>query len=157
MFLRHQYTKSEPGRLLNVMQLACPFCRRKPDHHTLSRYNPRAMALGGLKDALEDRRHYYAWCIECGFAKPAFERVCCNEGRLPPVRGFRCPDCIQISEARIVEIQAAEEEEARALGRQYAVRKELRKLKPIRVTKCPSCNTPIEKVCFCGRSHYHFL
>jgi hypothetical protein len=113
------------------MQLACPFCRRKPDHHTLSRYNPRAMALGGLKDALEDRRYYYAWCIECGFAKQAYERVCCNDGRLPPVRGFRCQECIQISERRVAELQAAEEAEMRVLGAQYAFRKDFRKTEPI--------------------------
>jgi hypothetical protein len=130
------------------MQLACPFCRRKPDHHTLSRYNPRAMALGGLKDALEDRRYYYAWCIECGFAKQAYERVCCNDGRLPPVRGFRCQECIQISERRVAELQAAEEAEMRVLGAQYAFRKDFRKTEPIRVTVCPSCDVPVEKVCF---------
>jgi hypothetical protein len=145
---RRQYGKSQPGRLLNIMQLACPFCRRRPNHRTLSLYNPRAMALGGLKDALEDRRHYYAWCIECGFAKQAFERACCNEGPLPPIRGFRCQACIQITEASIMEIQATEEADQGGLERQYAFRKELRKMKPIKVTRCPSCNTPIEKVCF---------
>ncbi|KDR78368.1 hypothetical protein GALMADRAFT_95057 [Galerina marginata CBS 339.88] len=160
--LREWYSKSEPGKLLNVMQLACPFCRRRPDHRTLSRYNPQAMALGGLKEALEDRQYYYAWCIECGFAKQAYERVCCNEGRLPPLRGFRCQECIQLSEARIVEIQNAEEAEAQALGQQYVFRKELRKVKPIRITKCPSCNTPVEKIdgcnhitCTCGQHFCH--
>jgi hypothetical protein len=108
------------------------------------------MALGDLKDALEDRQHYYAWCIECGFAKPAFERVCCNEGRLPPIRGFRCPACIQITETHIADTQAAEEREAKHVIWEHTVRKAFERLPPAKFIKCPSCGTPIEKVCSCS-------
>jgi hypothetical protein len=75
------------------MQLACPFCRRKPDHKTLSRYNPQALALGGVQEAIADRGWFYAWCLSCGFAKRVFERVCVNGDRLPHVQDFRCEEC----------------------------------------------------------------
>ncbi|KAJ6600943.1 hypothetical protein DFH09DRAFT_1355223 [Mycena vulgaris] len=43
------YGKNEPGKLLNMMQFTCPFCRGKPTVKLLVRYNRRAVALGGCK------------------------------------------------------------------------------------------------------------
>src|ERR1700722_20335838 len=87
-----KYGKSEPGKLLNLMQLACLFCRRIPTVKTLARYNPRAATLGGLQQAIDDRRSFYAWCRICGFAKQAYERVCCNGDRVPVIENFLCQD-----------------------------------------------------------------
>jgi hypothetical protein len=115
-----KYGKSEPGKLLNLMQLACPFCRRKPTVKTLARYNPRATTLGGLQQAMDDRRFFYAWCITCGFAKQSYERVCCNEERLPMVENFRCRDCTPDRSPRVNPIG--------------------------RVTDCPTCGVAVEKV-----------
>lgn len=94
------------------------------------------MALGGLKDALEDRVFFYAWCIDCGFAKRAYERVCCNEGQLPPIQDFRCQDCNLVLETRL-----ADE------GRR---RIEKASQKQVRITQCPECKAYVEKVSSLG-------
>jgi hypothetical protein len=107
------------------MQLTCPFCRRKPDHKTLSRYNPQALALGGVQEAIADRGWFYAWCLSCGFAKRVFERVCVNGDRLPPVQDFRCEDC-----------EAAHAKKGAAW----------RPNGMVRTKNCPNCDVTIEKV-----------
>ncbi|KAF7984779.1 hypothetical protein HWV62_11764 [Athelia sp. TMB] len=116
-----QYGKSEPGELLNLMQLTCPFCRRKPTVKTLARYNTRAATLGGLEAALTDNGWFYAWCISCGFAKRAHERVCCEGDRVPVVQDFRCEDCRGVAT------------NVDGVGR---------------LTSCPKCGVMVEKVCF---------
>lgn len=102
------------------MQLTCPFCRRKPAVKTLARHNPRAATLGGLEPALADHGWFYAWCISCGFAKRAHERVCCEGDRVPPVHQFRCSDCTGVSAVD-------------GIGR---------------LTACPQCGVLVEKVRF---------
>jgi len=89
------YGANEQGKLLNLMQTVCPFCRRTPTVKILRRYNPGVAALGGLRDAIADNGWYYAWCTICGFAKRAFERQCCEGDRLPNVDLFACSDCSQ--------------------------------------------------------------
>ncbi|KZP28556.1 hypothetical protein FIBSPDRAFT_1039652 [Athelia psychrophila] len=128
------YGKSEPGRLLNLMQLTCPFCRRKPAVKTLARHNPRAATLGGLEPALADHGWFYAWCISCGFAKRAHERVCCEGDRVPPVHQFRCSDCAGVPAVD-------------GIGR---------------LTACPQCGVLVEKShgcnhieCPCGQHFCH--
>ncbi|KAF8205290.1 hypothetical protein K438DRAFT_1964368 [Mycena galopus ATCC 62051] len=91
--LHEWYGQNEPGKLLNMMQFTCPFCRRKPTIKTLTRYNKRAAVLCGLQAAMEDRRFLYAWCIDCGCAKQAFERTACSEEGVPPITGFKCENC----------------------------------------------------------------
>jgi hypothetical protein len=76
-----------------MMQFTCPFCRRRPTVKTLARYNKQALVLGGLQEAMADRRFLYAWCIDCARAKQAFERTACTEEALPPVSGFKCEIC----------------------------------------------------------------
>ena len=117
-----QYGKSEPGKLLNLMQLMCPFCRRKPTSKILARYNRQAAALGGLQQAIDDRRFFYAWCLGCGFAKQAYERVCCEGDRVPMVDAFRCDDCSRPP----------------PVGQAAA--------KSVQFTACPKCDVMIEKV-----------
>ncbi|KAJ7064671.1 hypothetical protein C8F01DRAFT_1127642 [Mycena amicta] len=91
--LREWYGSNEPGKLLNMAQFTCPFCRRKPTLKTMTRFNARAAALGGLQAAMEDRRFLYAWCLDCAYAKHAYERVCCMDANVPPIEGFRCEEC----------------------------------------------------------------
>ncbi|KAJ7796935.1 hypothetical protein B0H14DRAFT_3114404 [Mycena olivaceomarginata] len=91
--LKEWYGQNEPGKLLNMMQFTCPFCRRRPTVKTLARYNKQALVLGGLQEAMADRRFLYAWCIDCARAKQAFERTACTEEALPPVSGFKCEIC----------------------------------------------------------------
>lgn len=99
------------------MQTVCPFCRRAPATKVLSRFNRGVAALGGLRDAIDDRAWYYAWCTGCGFAKRAYERQCCEGARLPDVLDFRCEDC---------------------QGRRASDKS--------RITPCPSCGVMVEKV-----------
>jgi hypothetical protein len=127
--LAQQYGKNEPGKLLNLMQLACPFCRRKPTIKVLTKYNRRAAVLCGLQDAMDDRRFFYAWCIGCGFAKQAHERVCCDGDRVPAVEDFRCVEC---SRPPVIPPPVIPQ----------------RPLTPIpvgKLTACPKCDVMIEK------------
>ncbi|KAJ7185276.1 hypothetical protein C8R46DRAFT_1185063 [Mycena filopes] len=91
--LREWYGQNQPGKLLNMMQFTCPFCRRKPTVKTLARYNRPAALLGGVQDAMADRRFLYAWCIDCGSAKQAYERTACTEEAGPVISNFRCQEC----------------------------------------------------------------
>ncbi|KAJ7852874.1 hypothetical protein B0H13DRAFT_1728719 [Mycena leptocephala] len=91
--LQEWYGKNAAGKLLNMMQFTCPFCRRKPTIKTLTRYNREAVVLGGLQSAMEDARFFYAWCMHCASAKPVYERTSCMEERIPPITDFRCKDC----------------------------------------------------------------
>ncbi|KAF7345337.1 RING-type domain-containing protein [Mycena sanguinolenta] len=100
--LREWYGQNEPGKLLNMMQFTCPFCRRKPTVKTFARYNKRAAVLCGVQEAMGDRRFLYAWCIECGCAKQAFERTACTEEGVAPISGFKCEDCRRPRPGRVV-------------------------------------------------------
>jgi hypothetical protein len=124
--IERQYGKNEPGKLLNLMQLACPFCRRKPATKVLTKYNRGAAALCGLQDAMDDRRFFYAWCIGCGFAKTAYERVCCDGDRVPGVEDFRCAEC------------------SRPIAR--PARPTVVEQTPLKLTACPKCDVVVEKV-----------
>ncbi|KAJ7511588.1 hypothetical protein B0H11DRAFT_2168265 [Mycena galericulata] len=75
--LREWYGQNKPGNLLNMIQFTCPFCR------------------GSLWLASSDSRPslFYAWCIDCGFAKRVYERTACREERIPLVVEFRCREC----------------------------------------------------------------
>ncbi|KAJ6468765.1 hypothetical protein C8R45DRAFT_1017511, partial [Mycena sanguinolenta] len=100
--LREWYGQNEPGKLLNMMQFTCPFCRRKPTVKTLARYNKRAAVLCGVQEAMGDRRFLYAWCIQCGCAKQAFERTACTEEGVAPISGFKCEVCRRPRPGRVV-------------------------------------------------------
>ncbi|KAJ7719126.1 hypothetical protein B0H16DRAFT_1678097 [Mycena metata] len=91
--LHEWYGQNAPGKLLNMMQFTCPFCRRKPTVKTLARYNRSALGVGDLQSAMDDRRFFYAWCMDCGYAKRAHERNACTEEWLPQVTDFHCEDC----------------------------------------------------------------
>ncbi|KAJ6503750.1 hypothetical protein C8R45DRAFT_1060395 [Mycena sanguinolenta] len=91
--LREWYAQNAPGKLLNMMQFKCPFCRRKPTIKTLTRYNREAVVLGDLQGAMDDARFFYAWCMHCASAKRAYERSSCMEDTIPAIADFRCKDC----------------------------------------------------------------
>jgi hypothetical protein len=112
------------------MQLSCPFCRRKPTIKVIAKYNRRAAALCGLQEAMDDRRFFYAWCLSCGFAKRAHERVCCEGDHVPAVDDFQCADC-----SRPPAPPAQRPATPIPLGK---------------VTPCPKCEVMVEKVRVAG-------
>lgn len=145
--LQQWYGGNEPGILLNPLQLRCPFCRRSPVVKTLQKYNPRALAVGDMTAALEDRAWYYAWCVTCGCAKRAVERACADTG-LPVIKDFMCEDCTE--QAAMLQARLQAEAEAlraalRAAGnaaRLEAVNRQLQIVKEnrlIKITPCPGC------------------
>ncbi|CAK5262092.1 unnamed protein product [Mycena citricolor] len=92
--LKEWYGGNAPGKLLNLMQFKCPFCRRQPLLKTFMRYNRAAAALSQVKNAFGNRRWLYAWCTDCGSAQRAFERTACSDRELPPMApGWSCEDC----------------------------------------------------------------
>lgn len=99
-----------------------------PSSKILARFNRRVVTLGGLRDALVERGWYHAWCLRCGFAKRAYERQCCEGGRLPDVQAFVCGECTDTH------------------GRQAEGSAMSGELK-IKVTECPGCGVMVEKVC----------
>jgi len=132
-----QYGANEEGKLLNLMQTMCPFCRRPPTTKVLRRFNPGVAALGGLRDAVSDQGWYHAWCGRCGFAKRAYERQCCDGDRLPALDRFICEDC-----------RVARPGDAHGGAG--------------RLTACPSCGVMVEKefgcnhiTCQCGQHFCH--
>lgn len=165
--LEQWYGGNQPGILLNPLQLRCPFCRRTPVTKTLQKYNPRALAVGDLTAALEDRAWYYAWCVTCGCAKQAVERACADAG-LPVIKDFICEGCREQAAMLQARLQA-EAEALRAAGnlaRLEAVNRQLqvvRQNKLIKITPCPECGVYVEKTfgcnhitCKCG-THFCFI
>ncbi|CCA69537.1 hypothetical protein PIIN_03476 [Serendipita indica DSM 11827] len=168
--LQRWYGENKPGRLLNPLQLACPFCRRPPVRKILIKHNPQSLTVGDLRPALTDRTHYYAWCLTCGFAKPAIERACADAG-LPQIRNFMCQDCKDAAEALQARLRAEAEalqraqertrqedqdaREAQRLARLEEIRNRLRVVEQNRVVKfqqCPNkrCGIAVEKVDGCN-------
>ncbi|KAG8799752.1 hypothetical protein FRC19_000072 [Serendipita sp. 401] len=179
--LQRWYGENKPGNLLNPLQLRCPFCRRPPVHKMLIKYNNAALSVGDLAHALEDRAWYYAWCITCGFAKPAVERACADNG-LPRIREFVCGECTAEREALEARLRAEaaalearlreetarrqEQDGGRARARLQALNEQIRivdKNKVSKITPCPRCGVYVEKMygcnhitCTCG-AHFCFI
>jgi hypothetical protein len=135
-----------------MMQFTCPFCRRKPTIKTLTRYNRDAVTLGGLMGALEDRRFFYAWCVDCGYAKRAYERTSCTEERIPPITEFRCRECVpKLTHVAEPENEFATEhsrwkEKKAALARESVAWKDVPGVRTV-ICPNPKCQARINKVC----------
>ncbi|CAG8665291.1 13724_t:CDS:2, partial [Acaulospora colombiana] len=152
--LARWYGENGPGKLLNPLQLACPFCRRKPTIKILTKYNPTALSVGDLAPAIADRAWYYAWCVTCGFAKRAVERACADAG-LPNIRDFVCEDCTEQRAALEARLRAEAEalRAARDEARLAAVNNQLRAVKSTKmakITPCPRCGVFVQKTYGCN-------
>ena len=118
----------------------------------LTRYNAPAAALGGVQEAIADHTHFYAWCLACGFAKPALERACCGGERVEAVVEFICTDCQQRErEARVLmernrRDQLERETRAQIIREVEEADRDSRRIPLGRVTPCPRCGVMIEKV-----------
>jgi hypothetical protein len=153
--LQRWYGENKPGKLLNPLQLRCPFCRRAPIHKTLVKYNPTALTVGDLAPAIADKAWYYAWCVTCGFAKRAVERACADTG-LPAIKDFICEECTEERAALEARLRA-EMEELRAHGagdreRLEAVNRQLMivtKHGTVKIMPCPRCGVYVEKTYGC--------
>ena len=117
-----QYGENKQGKLLNLMQTMCPFCRRTPTAKILRKFNSDLALVGGLRDAIGDNGWYYAWCSQCGFAKRAYEKQCCDGDSLPVINNYTCTDC-------------------------SGAKTELGQDGSVRTMECPSCGVMVEKVC----------
>ncbi|KAF8207104.1 hypothetical protein K438DRAFT_1713974 [Mycena galopus ATCC 62051] len=163
--LREWYGQNEPGKLLNMMQFTCPFCRRKPTVKTLERYNSRAVALGGLQAAMDDRRFFYAWCMDCGFAKKAFERTACTDEAIPPVTDFSCRECQPPVPAHRPRHRVKQDAPTKILNRKERAQQHAgwKEIPGLRTVLCPNmrCNVRILKNggcnhMMCSRCSTHF-
>lgn len=135
-----------------MMQFSCPFCRRMPTVKTLSRYNRLAVTLYGLQGALDDRGFFYAWCLDCGFAKRVYERTACTEEAIPPVVDFRCEECQPPPLPVVAPVPRPRREHphprASALGNALG-NSSWKDLPGVRTVRCPNvdCRARIIKVC----------
>ncbi len=90
------YKQAEPGKIVLLTHIECPFCKRRPLCKTLKRYNRRLCALANATDTVNlDPSMYHAWCISCYKVKPMMAIECGGTG-LPTVNNFRCDSCMLI-------------------------------------------------------------
>ncbi|KAJ7912609.1 hypothetical protein B0H13DRAFT_2474704 [Mycena leptocephala] len=177
--LNEWYGQNAPGKLLNMMQFTCPFCRRKPTIKILTRYNSDAVSLGGLQRAMDDPHFFYAWCMDCGYVKRAYERTSCTEENILPITDFRCKDCTAAEsenefakensrwkqkKAALAQAKAASAAEASWENMLALADPDTDDESPWRTTLCPNpdCRARINKshgcnhmVCVCG-THFCF-
>ena len=89
---RDWYGFNRRGRILNTAALSCPFCRRQPTPGAVSAVRG-LRDLGVLRAAVEgDGSWVFAWCADCGLAKP-FAEHSCTRGVGPDVDGWLCEPC----------------------------------------------------------------
>ncbi|KAK7754501.1 hypothetical protein SLS62_003521 [Diatrype stigma] len=128
---RRWYGRNARGRVIHVAALSCPFCRRVPAPSMLPESVKELRYLGNLRAAVQNGGGggggwIYAWCADCGVAKPFAERVCAPPGQVPEGGdgggGWCCEEC--------------REKGAGGDGRKA-------------VRKCPGCGAPTEKAGGC--------
>ncbi|KAL2133846.1 hypothetical protein VTI74DRAFT_1569 [Chaetomium olivicolor] len=132
------YGQNQPGRILNVAALACPFCRRQPTPR-FSGLPEGLRFLPGLQDAVDEKGSWiWGWCAGCASARRYMERVCAW-GAPEEVQGWRCEECVAEAERRTGHGGRA--------GREGLV-----------VKMCPACGVATQKVggcdhitCVCGK------
>jgi hypothetical protein len=158
--LQGWYGSNRAGTILNIAALFCPFCRRPPTAPTLAAYGKGVHAVGGLRQAMDERGQWiHAWCYDCGKAQRYMERVCAR-GTPNAITEWTCETCVSSDLARAQEQR--EEEAERALQRATDERQrrtaiyQLEEAKRLRrelggaITKnCPGCKMPTQKTYGC--------
>jgi hypothetical protein len=88
------YEVVQPGSIVLIAHLSCPFCKHTPSGKTLKRYNKQACTiLRSDKKNDYDEHWYYAWCLNCYKIKKAQEKVCMADGEIPQLNDFVCDEC----------------------------------------------------------------
>ncbi|KAF3939295.1 hypothetical protein ABW19_dt0200302 [Dactylella cylindrospora] len=92
--LKTWYGMNEPGKVVNLNSLHCPFCRRFPAAKVLRGYGLNVSTLAGVQEAVKLRGKWiYGWCIDCDTAKQYIARVCNPNGQPVELTNFTCEDC----------------------------------------------------------------
>jgi hypothetical protein len=92
--LKGWYGQFQPGKVVNVNSLTCPFCKRLPSMKTLKMANKQALAIHRVRKHL-DPQFYYAWCLGCYQVKEYREKACGEE--IPDLKDFKCVECTSTS------------------------------------------------------------
>jgi hypothetical protein len=158
--LRSWYGSNRAGMILNFTALFCPFCRRPPTAPTLAAYGRGVHAVGGLRQALDERGQWiHAWCYDCGKTERYLERVC-TRGTPAAISEWRCEPCVSSNLARAQaqreeeaerELQRATDERQRraAMNRIKETKRLREKIGEIPTKNCPGCKMPTQKTYGC--------
>lgn len=84
------YGGLQPGALIALSRLTCPFCKRIPKGNILSKFNKQACTIVFQPMSLKSD-WYYGWCLKCYKVQEAIERVC--GGANPQLSQFVCAPC----------------------------------------------------------------
>ncbi|CAK7220309.1 hypothetical protein SCUCBS95973_004115 [Sporothrix curviconia] len=135
---RAWYGLNGRGRIINIAALSCPFCRRQPAASALGGSNaPGLDVLANLRKAMQEAGTWiYAWCFDCGEAKPFIERQCAR-GAPPEVQRWQCAECQEAAAAAAVRVAVGL---ALTTGMRAA---------PQRVRPCPGCGVETWKAAGC--------
>lgn len=86
------YGEANPGNLVCVSNLCCPFCKSQPNYRTLKRHNKQLCSLKTKDLSGLDSSFHHAWCLRCYKLKPCVERACFQDQDVI-VHNFVCEDC----------------------------------------------------------------
>ncbi|EGX47446.1 hypothetical protein AOL_s00083g382 [Orbilia oligospora ATCC 24927] len=121
--IKSWYGMNEPGKVVNLNSLHCPFCRREPAAKILRGYGLNVATLAGVQEAVKKRGKWiFGWCVDCDTAKIWMARVCAQGGQPAELNGFVCEEC---------------EEEKRKPGERD-------------MKHCPKCSVLTEKMAGCN-------
>ncbi|CAF3714742.1 unnamed protein product [Rotaria socialis] len=88
------YEVVQPGSIVLIAHLSCPFCKHAPNGKILKRYNKQACTIvRSDKKNDYDEHWYYGWCLNCYKVKMAQEKVCLADGEIPQLHDFVCDEC----------------------------------------------------------------
>lgn len=116
------YGVLKPGSLIFERHLLCPFCARKPDSRTISRWCSHVewFSVQGVLDP----QNYYAWCVRCNHAKIVGARAC-HVGQ-PNIADWTCLECTeQLRNPRVAGVL-------------------------LNLKSCPSCGVMVDRISGCN-------